>query len=315
MKQLKIRNKPASGLVTTAALAALVVAGATAAQDPQTGDHADSEHEQHGEHAQEEEDLLGQIAEIRASVARLEAALEQNHQGVGSGSTGSSSGDASSAMGMGMGMGMGMMGGHGKSGMSSMGEQGDMQSMPRMKMGGMKSMDSGSGMSMGGMNQGSMKRMDMMGRMGGMGAAEPAAALSRLPGFPGASHIYHIGASGFFLDHADHAQLSRDQRAQLARIQEQSTLDQADSDRQVAGAEQGLWVLTSAGTPDAAAIEAKVREIAKLTADQRIAFIRSVGEAAEVLTDEQRSKMVGDLGAEFEEGSQPAGQDASGHKH
>lgn len=305
MKQLKTRIKP-GGLVAAAALAALVATGAAAAQDPQ------GSHQQHDEHEQDEKDLLGQIAELRASVARLEAALEQNHQGVGSGSTGGSShgaGDTANAMGM------GKMGSHGKSGRSSMGKQGGMQSMPGMKMGGMKSMESGSGMSMGGMNQGSMKRMQMMGRMGGMGAAEPAAALARLPGFPGASHIYHIGASGFFLDHGDHVQLTRDQRAQLARIQERSTLDQADSDRQIAEAEQELWVLTSAGAPDAAAIEAKVREIAKLTADQRIAFIRSVGEAAEVLTDVQRSKMVGDLGADFENGPQNAGEGASEHEH
>lgn len=307
MNHLKSRI---TGIVTAAVLVALVAAGAAAAQDPQGNHQKHDEHQQHGEHTKEEKALVEQIAELRASVARLEAALERNHQATTGASAGShGTGDASS------GMNMGMMGGHGKTGMSSMGQMGGMGSMGGMQEMKMGAMGSGSEMSMGGMNQGSMKRMSMMGRMGGMGTAEPAAALARLPGFPGASHIYHIGASGFFLDHAGHVQLTREQRAQLARIQERSALDQATSDRQIAEAEQELWVLTSAGEPDASAIEVKVREIAKLSADQRIAFIRSVGEAAQVLTDSQRSTMVGDLGADFEKDSQGAGQGASEHKH
>ncbi len=45
--------------------------------------------------------------------------------------------------------------------------------------------------------------------------------------------------------------------------------------------------------PDAAAIEAKVREIEKLRGDQRLAFIRAIGEAAKVLTDDQRRALAG----------------------
>ena len=154
----------------------------------------------------------------------------------------------------------------------------------------MQSMD-GQGM---GMGMGGMKRMHMMGRMGGSSPMEPAAVMSSLPGFPGASHIYHIGASGYFLDHASLARLSKEQHGRLARIQEQSSLEQADFDRRIDQAEQDLWVLTSAGEPDARAIEEKVREIADLSAKQRLAFIQSVGKAAEVLTDDQRNLLVGD---------------------
>ena len=306
MKHLKSRN---NALMAAAVLAVLVATGAAAAQDPQSSPQTPDDHQQHGEHAPNEQSLVEQIAELRASVARLEAALERNHQANPVSPQDSTSG------------GMGMMGGHGMSGMSSMGQMGQMGGMSSM--GGMKgmkmgSMASDSGMSMGGMSQGSMKRMGMMGRMGGMsdmGATEPAATLARLPGFPGASHIYHIGSAGFFLDHAEHVQLNREQRAQLARIQEQSTLHQASTDRQIAEAEQELWVLTSAGEPDASAIDAKVREIATLSADQRIAFIRSVGEAAEVLTDSQRSVMVGEFAASPETSSEGSESDTSDHQH
>jgi Spy/CpxP family protein refolding chaperone len=64
-------------------------------------------------------------------------------------------------------------------------------------------------------------------------------------------------------------------------------------ERKVEEAEQELWELTASDTPDAAAIEAKVREIEKLRGDQRMAFIRAVGEAAKQLTDEQRRALVG----------------------
>ena len=311
MKHLKSRN---NALMAAAVLAVLVATGAAAAQDPQSNPQTPDDHQQHGEHAPNEQSLVEQVAELRASVARLGAALERNHQANPVSTQDSTSG------------GMGMMGGHGMSGMSSMGQMGGMGSMGGMSsMGGMKgmkmkmgSMASDSGMSMGGMSQGSMKRMGMMGRMGGMsdmGATEPAATLARLPGFPGASHIYHIGSAGFFLDHAQHVQLNREQRAQLARIQEQSTLHQASTDRQIAEAEQELWVLTSAGEPDASAIDAKVREIATLSADQRIAFIRSVGEAAEVLTDSQRSVMVGEFAASPETSSEGSESDTGDHQH
>jgi len=63
----------------------------------------------------------------------------------------------------------------------------------------------------------------------------------------------------------------------------------------VEAAEQELWQLTSADAPEASPIEAKVRETEKILGDKRIAFIRAVGEAASVLTNEQRQRLVGTL--------------------
>ena len=66
--------------------------------------------------------------------------------------------------------------------------------------------------------------------------------------------------------------------------------------RKIDEAEQELWTLTAEAQPDINKIEAKANEIAKLQADNRIAFIRSVGKAAEVLTEEQRQMLVGMAG-------------------
>lgn len=138
---------------------------------------------------------------------------------------------------------------------------------------------------------------DMMGRMrgsmrgrSGMGSTAPN---SRLPGFPGASHLYHVGASGFFLDHPQHISLSTVQQTSLNRIKEKALLDRANLDRRIEDAEQELWTLTAADTPDAAKIDATVRAIEKLRGDQRLAFIRAVGDAAQVLTAEQQAALLG----------------------
>ncbi|MCB0330848.1 MAG: hypothetical protein KDD70_14345, partial [Bdellovibrionales bacterium] len=114
-----------------------------------------------------------ELIELRAKVARLEAALEQNHQG-----------DSQKSMQMGMAMG-GMQKGMGMKGMGDMQMAGNSD---QMNMGG------GSGM----MGMDMMKMMGMMhgksGMMGGgMGMANMGAMpQSALPGFPGISHIYHI---------------------------------------------------------------------------------------------------------------------------
>ena len=54
-------------------------------------------------------------------------------------------------------------------------------------------------------------------------------------------------------------------------------------------------MLTSSDVPNAAKIEAKIREVEKLSGDKRIAYIRAVGDAARVLTDEQRKTLVGTM--------------------
>ena len=213
-------------------------------------------------------------------------------------------------------MGMGMMGG----GQGSGGGMGMMDHVGMMGMGGMGMMEgmgmgmtAGSGMGMAGgkggqgMGMGMMDDMDMgtMG-MGAMGRTRGMAGMamgSALPGVPGMSHLYHIGADGFFLNHVEHITLSADQRKRLNRIKQKALLDGSSCGRKVDEAEQELWELTASDSPDAAAIEAKVREIEKLRGDRRLAFIRAVGEAAKVLTDDQRRTLVGTA---MESSSRPA---------
>jgi Spy/CpxP family protein refolding chaperone len=139
-------------------------------------------------------------------------------------------------------------------------------------------------------------KMEMAGMMGmGSMAGGPAASMadSALPGFPGASHIYHIGATGFFLDHPEHISLTTDQQVALNKIKDQAQFAKSASDRAIEQAEQELAVLTAADAPDITKVEAKVRDIAKLAGDQRMAFIRSVGEAAKVVTPDQRKILTG----------------------
>ena len=147
----------------------------------------------------------------------------------------------------------------------------------------------------GGMGMMDMMKMEMAGMMGmgAMPAAPGAMPQSALPGFPGASHLYHIGATGFFLDHSQHIALTTEQKAGINKAREQALLAKSTADRAVKQAEQELWMLTAADQPDASAITAKIAEIAKLTGDERLAFIRAVGEASKLLTDPQRQSLTG----------------------
>jgi hypothetical protein len=263
-----------------------------------------------------------QISDAQAKAAQLEILLAQNAQhagmspaasampGMGAPATAAApmpgmSGNAPGAMkpgGMGDDKMMAMMG-------QMMGKMDKM--MPMMekmmgggmggKMGGGGSM-SGAGMpaaapmSGGGMGM-DMDDKDEMAGMMGMSAMGGGAAAgmsdSALPGFPGASHIYHIGATDFFLDHPQHIALTTEQQVGLNKIKDQALLAKSGADRAIEQAEQELAILTAADQPDLKKIEAKVREIAKMFGDQRLAFIRSVGEAAKLLTADQRKSLTG----------------------
>lgn len=69
--------------------------------------------------------------------------------------------------------------------------------------------------------------------------------------------------------------------------------DAAAAQRQIDQAEQELWMLTGSDQPDSMTLKTQVRDIEKGKGDQRIAFIRAVGEAARVLTDDQRTALLG----------------------
>ncbi|REJ65751.1 MAG: hypothetical protein DWQ31_17605 [Planctomycetota bacterium] len=277
-------------LVLVVAVSLLLYPTYAAAQDQDPKSAARSEHGHRSD--QVENSLAEQLRELQTKVAKLEAALKQNHQ-----AKAADAADASSHSGhkgkMQMG---GMQGGsmQGK-GMMNRGMMGGQMGM----MPGMSSMQSNQAMSgmsdMGGMKMMEGDGMSMMGRMKRMGSMQMASAL---PGFPGASHIYHIGSTNFFLDHPQHITLTQEQQTKLNQMKEQTLLGQATFDRWIDAGEQELWVLTSADAPDASKIEAKVREIEKLRGDKRIAFIRAVGEAAKVLTDEQRKTLIGTLPAD-----------------
>lgn len=169
-----------------------------------------------------------------------------------------------------------------------------MDKMEKDKMAGMQSKAPPAGNDMGGM-MGMMGMMKDM-KMGGMPAGSSAMAgmpKSALPGFPGVSHLYHIGATGLFLDHAEHINLSSDQQVALNKIKQEALAAKSSSERQIEQAEQELGDLTSSDRPDAAVIEKKVHDIERLRADERLAFIRTVGEAAKLLTDDQRKILTG----------------------
>jgi len=156
-------------------------------------------------------------------------------------------------------------------------------------------MDMDDKMEMGGMGMMDMDKMEMAKMMGSMGSkgGSSMAMPSALAGFPGASHLYHIGATGFFLDHPQHIALTTQQQAALNNTKEKALLTKITADRAVEQAEQELWMLTAADQPDATKIQAKLAEIGKLTGDERLAFIRAVGDASKLLTDEQRKILTG----------------------
>ena len=285
-------------------------------------------------------DLVNQIAALRAEVAKLQAALMQGH---------AAPVPASAGGGMGMGGKGKMQGPMGSGQMQPMQPMQPMQTPPAPGAGGMPGMSGGSpggggGMGMmdmdkmmagmggmgggasgggmggmpggggGGMGMDGMMKMMGMGSMpmGGAGSPVAMAMPSALPGFPGASHIYHIGATGFFLDHAEHITLTLEQQTALSQKKEQALLQQAELQRKIAQAEQELWVLTAADQPDAVTIEQKVQEVARKQGEQRLAFIRAVGEAAKVLTDDQRKQLTGMLPAAPTPAPQPAMPQQSG---
>jgi hypothetical protein len=302
-----------SRLALVALLGALVLGfawplGGTAQDKP-----ADPGKQQHADKsADADKSLSAQVQELQAKIAKVEAALQQGQQGTPSAKPG-----AGVMTGMPTGMmgsqkiGQGMMGKGGMEGMDrdEMGQMMQMMGQMMQRMGQMQGKGKGTGGMdmMGGMGGGKKgmggigmedEDMDMMGMMG-MGGVSGAKGMgkmkvtSALPGFPGASHIYHIGATGFFLDHPEHITLSTDQQTKLNRVKQKALTDKANAQRKIDEAEQQLWELTGADEPDAGQIEAEVQAVEKLRGAQRMAFIQAVGEAAKILTDEQRKALLG----------------------
>ncbi len=264
-------------------------------------------------------DLASKIELLLDKVQQLESQVQaltsddtmSNSKGMGMkgkmGGMKSTSSDSSSSMKMGgmkgmkgMKGGMGSMNSDSSSSMDMSGQKG-MGSMGMMKGKGMGSMNSDSSSSMnmsgqkgmGGMGMMKGKGMGMMGSMKDMTGSPMASMQSSLPGFPGASHLYHIGSTDFFLDHGDHIDLTTAQQVELNKIKEKANLDQASAERSIEEAEQELWELTAADSPDMKSIGKKIREIEELKSNKRLGFIQSVGKAAKVLTPDQHHALTG----------------------
>ena len=180
----------------------------------------------------------------------------------------------------------------------------------------------GPSQSMGGKASGGgmMEQMSgMMGQMMGQAPMAPANTPSKsqmnavsnvqmtgqagteLPGFPGAPHIYHIGATGFFLDHGDAIKLTTEQLSSLTQVKRKSLAEQSSFNSKIKKAEEELWTLTASDRPDISSIEIKIQEIEAAKAKQRFSFIRDVGEAANILSVEQRTNLMSSTDAKSPE--------------
>lgn len=146
-----------------------------------------------------------------------------------------------------------------------------------------------------------MNADDAMGPMGKvrlLGHPPTTNAAGGLPGATGAPHLYHVGAEGFFLEQGTAIGLTADQQAKLSAIKEKADVAYTATQRKLDDAENDLWTLTSAETPDAVKIDAKISEIGRLTAQQRMDRVRAIGTAVAVLSDAQRKAVVA-LGPTF----------------
>ena len=113
-----------------------------------------------------------------------------------------------------------------------------------------------------------------------------------LPAAMGAPHIYHLGADTFFLDQASAIGLTSEQQKRLTALKENASIAYVTTQRKIEQGEQDLWVLSSAEVPDVVRIETKIGDIARLTGQQRMEFIRTVGKAVGVLSDAQRKAVA-----------------------
>ena len=247
--------------------------------------------------------LAAQIEELRAQVARLQAALDQQRSSSQSATPSSSPNQPPSPMRMGdmdkmSKTGTGEMGGKPGGGMAPMdmhkGEMGmppDGMKMPGGMMDDMGRMSSANPAATGAAAMPPSGGMSMGGN-GTKAAPGGTRSMSALPGVPGASHLYHIGSTGFFLDQPQ-LTLTPQQQSALNAIKERALLERGNAERRVEQGEQELWALTGADQPDATKIQGKAREIEQARTNQRLAFIQSVGEATKLLTPEQRTQLLG----------------------
>ena len=103
----------------------------------------------------------------------------------------------------------------------------------------------------------------------------------------------------------------KSQQATLNEIKKKSIEALGAAQVRIDQAEQELWMLTGSDRPDSMTVEMKVFEIEGLKVDQRLAFIRSVGEAARVLNGDQRAALLSTRASEALQMSAPQDSAAS----
>lgn len=214
--------------------------------------------------------LLDQIAELRAQVALLQAKTEQKTSGQAGMKTGGAPSMGMDGMEKTSAMGPGMMDSMGKM-MGGMGAMGPAAGVP----------PTASGMPAAGMAQ--PANQDLTPPPAGKSAST------------GSSSLYQMGSKDFFLDQSEQITLTAKQNTALIQIKEHALSNQVIARERMGQAEKEFWFLTSAESPDAAAIKVKVRQIEKQRGDMRIDFIDHVGKATEVLTIEQRHILLGKM--------------------
>ena len=247
--------------------------------------------------------LADQITELRSQVARLQAAVQQTGLGKKVTPRSGMNIDSNNATGM-----IDDKSDKGMSGTSAVSSASATTSMKDTQ-GEMGAMPMGSKINTA-LAPAPAMGMCCMGKMASGGGATKSAApsgtggmaamsgpSSAMPGQAGTSHLYHIGSNGFFLNHPQHITLTPNQRLTLNQVKEKAVLSRASEQREIDRAEQDLFTLTGADQPDNAKFEAKIVEIEKLRAGQRMNFIRAVENASNELTPEQRNVLLGTMAA------------------
>lgn len=124
---------------------------------------------------------------------------------------------------------------------------------------------------------------DMMGQMGGMMSGMHM-------GHPGDRPL--ITRAREQREQREQLGLSADQVKALEAARAEFAEDAKRRSADIEAADQELGTLLEAGTVDLAEVEVKVRQIANLQADLRLARIRTLEKGKAILTAEQRAKLL-----------------------
>ena len=105
------------------------------------------------------------------------------------------------------------------------------------------------------------------------------------------------------LDHRSELGLAPEQVSRLEALRGEFARDAIRRDADIRIAEMDLVALLDREPPDLAQVEAKVREVAQLRAELRIARLRAIEQGKTLLTAEQRTRLQALLGSTHDAGS------------